>query len=83
MDRDKPALLVPVVTGSCKFGRLRGRNSTALDDPKVLNALIIKRKHYVAWFGETHVLVELVIAVVPIALGRPKIAAANLMLRPS
>jgi hypothetical protein len=60
---------------------LRRRDCTALDDPKMLNVLIIKREHYVAGFGETHVFVELVIAVVPIALGRPKIAAAYLVLR--
>jgi hypothetical protein len=47
----------------------------------MLNVLIIKREHYVAGFGETHVLVELVIAAVPIALGRPKITAAYFVLR--
>jgi hypothetical protein len=76
-----PALVGPVLSDLSKLCRLGSRYRRITNDSEVLDLRVVVRQHQISRINRSHVLVELVVAVVLTALWRPHVAASNLMIR--
>src|ERR1700676_157323 len=78
-DADPPADLAPVHAGGTEFLRLRALQAVATDNAKCGNSGVEERENNVPGSDLTHELVEGIAVTVLVALGRPQIAALDLL----